>query len=325
MSRSLLGQSFFIVTALFFAVTSAAHAQQATDPDASSGGVLPVPYIIPRTSTVDQVSTSDKKRLKGEYVKRKAAERDTIMVLANALPVAPSTPTTLAATAAFAPRASAVMRPQQQSHQSSAPAYTAPVQPAAATPLPARTEPAFTEPPSTERAQTEPTQVATQPSSATRTAPAATSPAPVAPPSTVVQAQIDDEIQDTTATVADSTGEYFIIRPVLNGTKLRPSTVNRVVGLAAEYSRRSLDVTYILAVEAAPRDDDATDALLDQADALRRDLIGAGADEQHVIVRDAPPTGPKSSIRILLRGPRVTAPKAGAESSTPTAPVANSL
>ena len=310
MSRSFISQSLLFVTALSLAVTSAAQAQQASDPDASSGGVLPVPYIIPRTSTVDQVSTSDKKRLKGEYVRRKAAERDTIMVLANALPVAPSTPTTLAATAAFAPRVSAVVRPQPQSHQPPAPAYTAPAQPAAAPPLPARTEPAFTEPPSIEIAQTEPSRAATQPSPATLRAPVATSPSPVAPPATVAQAQVDDEIQDTTATVADSTGEYFIIRPVLSGTKLRPSTVNRVVGLAEEYSRRSLDVTYILAVEAAPNDDDATDALLDQADALRRDLIGAGADEQHVIVRDAPPTGPKSSIRILLRGPRAIAPKA---------------
>ncbi|MGI8547198.1 MAG: hypothetical protein ACR2M1_07670 [Gemmatimonadaceae bacterium] len=217
-----------------------AGAQQGADPDASPGGVIPVPYIVPRTPTVEPVSTADLKRLKRSYVKQKAAERDSLMVLANALPVVPSTPTTLTASAAF------VTRPA---------AYTAPSRVAGAAPLGNMGDAG------------------------------------------------GDNVPDTTATAADSTGEYFIIRPILRGTHLRPITVNRVVGLATEYARRSLEVKYIIVVEAAPNDDDATDALLSEADAFRKRLINAGVNEQRVVVRDAVPTGSKSSIRILLRGP----------------------
>ena len=268
-----------------------AHAQQSADPDASPGGVLPVPYIVPHTETVEPVSRSDTKHFKRSYVRRKAAERDTLMVLANALPVTPSTATTQTASAAFTPRRVAV-----------APSPATRLTPV---PAPRAAAPAYTTPTdgAVDGAHETPTDVASAPVGNAPVATAAPSDAVLDQPT----ATIPDDVPDTTSTVADSTGEYFIIRPVLEGTQLRRSTADRLVGLATEYAKRSLDVTYIIAVEAAPNDDAATDQLLNTADLLRRELIDAGAAADRVIVRDAPPTGPRSAIRILLRGPHSSA------------------
>ena len=275
-------------------------AQQGVDPDASSGGVLVAPYIVPHSSTVEPVSPTDKRRLKRGYVNRKAAERDTFMVLAQALPV----------TSVF-PRI--VPSPQLVPPATVASPTTGVLQPPV--PLAAGARPSTSPPLAPAHGD-----LSTMPG--VPIVESGSSQGDSRIPMPVGEGEPgDDDLPDTTMTALDSTGAYFIIRPVLRGEHLRPSTVDRILNLAREYTRRALPVTYILAVEVTPDDDDATDALISEADALRHQLIASGVSVDRVIVRDAAPTGPHSSLRIMLRGPQGTSLPSSTTTPAPKAPV----
>ena len=299
-----LSQRSWQVSLLTVAASSLAiapmGAQQGVDPDASSGGVLVAPYIVPHSSTVEPVSPTDKRRLKRGYVNRKAAERDTLMVLAQALPVTSVSPRVVP-TAQLVPSAP-VASPTAAALQRSVP-LAADARPSTSPQLvPAHAEPStmpgvpFVDPRSSQVDSRNPTPLGGG-------------------------EPLDDDVSDTTTTALDSTGAYFIIRPVLQGAHLRPTTVDRILNLAREYTRRAFPVTYIVAVEVTPDDDDATDALISEADALRHQLIAIGVSEDRVIVRDAAPTGPHSSLRIMLRGPQGTSLPSSTATPTPEAPV----
>lgn len=109
-------------------------------------------------------------------------------------------------------------------------------------------------------------------------------------------------VPDSIDTWSDSAAAYLQIRPTLDHGRLAPSTIEHVATAVASDRAEGRVAHYLILVEAHAADAVRADMLLDDAYALRRELVARGAAADMVVVRErAVSDGPGSRLRIVMR------------------------
>jgi hypothetical protein len=135
----------------------------------------------------------------------------------------------------------------------------------------------------------------------------ASSSAPVRPPSpqadsSSARTPAPASVPDSIDTWSDSATAYLQIRPTLDHGRLAPSTIEHVATAVASDRAEGRVVHYLILVEAHAADAARADLLLDDAYALRRELVARGAAADMVVVRErAVSDGRGSRLRIVMR------------------------